>query len=772
MEKKGDSRPDLSRKSSKLRQTSSNDFASVQGGTTALQLTNTTRQAWNTEVDRFRIFIRDEEASDSTIRAAWARLRQSYRKTFNAVVYPYGRNEDLEPFSFWAAENIEEDILERVIRIEFSSSLTTCPLSRLQIIAARSDLSIYSLILYFGNSFFIKSRVDDFRKRIHVFKRSKSDTWPFTEGYKRMLCTAAALKNRAPIDTTEIPSRGMPSLFTERILNLLAPANPEFERPTGKEKKSEVSNKKALSGIPLSKKVLVIPSQSVKENIVGGLSVVGDPCPQKTLLRESNDSLPKQRAGHSAANSQENAPRPLLCSNSLSQRRRSTPVCDSILPSIESDEFPSGAPSSAYGSKKSSTYGFANLTTPMSHDPAPDLQERRMSSSRKHTIKEECDQASEENPSKRIDAANSKADLLMQVNDWDDQTVILIMKQLAAIRPYDFLVADCVEVGAEQVFSQIGGRRQTLLVPFKLKTGQRILAVVTFIDVSVVSAAAKQVYIQYLYPACRKEYENEQISCIVVDILQILEKILPGYNLSPDAWHFQHDFSSSYHLADHNGGLMLCLATMSVVGGGPLNAPLARQTDWLLWRHILLSIFFPEDKSVQLRTTNYLKEKVERNVHQVQSMSPGHERFDGQKQVSQQVIMSPRTRLHQRGIHAQSLLQIAQEAGHILNKLRDHIDHARIAVKHSLDVAILQRDEQRSRLILKSEASSGGVSDEYQRNEWLKDHNAELEEIEASIKILRPKVKKARELQQCLKRGRGLISHYRRDIVDAIERGP
>lgn len=166
-------RPSIRRTSarvpSKKRRKSSKGLKSAHQRTEQDVMVNKTGQEWDAEVARFRVCLQDAKSSDETVQAAWSRLRQSYRAAFNAIAYPHSGNKDLEPFPFWAAENIEEDILERVMRIEFSSSLATCLLSRLQTIASMSDLSIYILILYFGNSFFIKGRLLMFRKRVHNF---------------------------------------------------------------------------------------------------------------------------------------------------------------------------------------------------------------------------------------------------------------------------------------------------------------------------------------------------------------------------------------------------------------------------------------------------------------------------------------------------------------------------------------------------------------------------------------------------------------------------
>ncbi|KAJ4421401.1 hypothetical protein N0V82_003782 [Gnomoniopsis sp. IMI 355080] len=761
------------RQGSKLCQNSSNGLTPAQNSSKNVQSTDQTHQEWNTEVERFRIALQDAEASDETIQTAWARLRQSYRDTFNAVAHPNRRNEDLEPFPFWAAENIEEDILERVMRIEFSSSLATCLFSRLQSIASLSGLSIFTLILYFGNSFFTKGRLLAFRKRVYIFERSTSDTWPFTEGYKGML-REATLTTKAPLDTTDIPSQNMRPLFSEKLLNILAPANPEFQRGEDKnETNIAESSKTALSGIPLSKKVLSKPSQSFIADTVEDSSVRNDQGSQQTVIQDSNYYAPKRVAGQNAAQSQkDDSPLPIHHTGP-DQQERSTRDCNSVLPSIESDYLVSGAPTSTPGSSKvSSAPGFSRLVTPVSQVTAHTLDGKRKSSSRKRHIKEEPNCASEINPSKRVDTATSKVDLL-QTMDWDDETIILVMKQIAAIIPNDFLLVNCLGTEPEQVFPQMGGKHQTLLIPFKLKTGQRLLAVVNLIPVNGVEQPIKKSCIQYLNPACRKEDAKEALPRISADFLPLLRGILRGHSPKSSKYVLQQVYSCINQIGNEDGGLALCLAAMSVVGG-LLQPPLTAQKDWMFWRHIILSSFLPENKSLQLRTKVYLEERVERQVRQIQSMrvtSHDRERPDDEVQFSRQAVVSPQERLQQRNIHAQSLLQTAQEAGHLFYNLTDHIYQARISIKHSLDMAKLQREEQRGKTTLGAEPLSRSVSDEFQNNESQGDQSAELEKIEASIRVLQARLKQAYEVHQGVKMGRDLISHYRRDIVDAVEHG-
>lgn len=756
-----------SRVSSRLRQNNSKGLRSAYHSTKKNDLPKLSDQEWNAEIEKFRISLQDAKSSDATVQAAWTQLRESYRSAFNAVANPNGRNEDLEPFPFWAAENIEEDVLERVLRIEFSSELATCLLPRMRSIASMSDLSMYILILYFGKSFFVKGRLPSFQKRVHIFKRSTSNRWPFTEGYKRMLCNAAS-KRKEAVDTTEIPARGILPLFTESFLSVLAPEIPEFERRAEmKEKKAARSKKTGLTGIPMSKKNLQNSAQSSSNSAVG-LDPVKDDCDSvKKPTQDSNDNaqLPLQRSTQSEEHDALTSPE----ANCTSHQHRWARNSDSVLPSIESDSLTSEASKSAKLKKPSSSPSLPKLLTPISESTTHSHGQKCKSSSRKRPFKEEYEHLIEDSPPKRIATANSKADLLLQSRDWDDETIMVIMKRLAASRPNDFIILSCLEAGPRQI-SQKFEKQQILLIPFKLGNGQLILAVVTLIPVSDIGQAGKQGYIQFLNPACSKEEENEEFSRIAVEFLQLLVRILPGYDSNTEKWHFQQNHHCPNQLVDENGGLAICLAAMSIVGG-PLKAPLAMQTDWMFWRHIILSSFFTEDASVQLRTKAYLKERVERQVRRGQDMVNNRLRPyipDYGMFVSRQHVLSPQDFLRQRMAHAESLLQIAKEAFHILNNLTDYVYDARISANIDLDMAQLQRHEQQSRPMKKGEPVLDCLAKTSQLSKGQRAQSPGLQEMDDSIKCLNSRLEEVYDLHQCLKKGRDLISHFRRDIADAV----
>lgn len=206
-------------------------------------------EQWNTEVQNFSQVIENTTSSAGEIRSAWEMLRQNYAKKFNATAaYPSSTSTTLEPFPLWAAGTFDDDILNRVLRVEFANQLAHCTfMSLFRSTAAMADVSMWHLILYFGMSIFSDSRVKALRKRIYVFTRdANGTTWPFTEAYKNML-RQAATKQRLALDTTTLPCCNTPPVFTSTDIFNLAP-NQEFQlRPQTKVKSGETE----VTGIPL-----------------------------------------------------------------------------------------------------------------------------------------------------------------------------------------------------------------------------------------------------------------------------------------------------------------------------------------------------------------------------------------------------------------------------------------------------------------------------------------------------------------------------------------
>lgn len=417
----------------------------------------------------------------------------------------------------------------------------------------------------------------------------------------------------------------------------------------------------------------------------------------------------------------------------------------------------------------SSSPTLPKLLTPISESTTQSHGPKCESSSRKRPLKEEYEHLIEGNPPKRIAPAKSKADLLLQERDWDDETIMSIMRRLGASRPDDFVILSCVEAGSQQISPKFD-KQQILLIPFKLGNGQRILAVVTLIPADDIGQAGKQGCIQLLNPACSKEDEGKELSRIAVEFLQLLGRILPGCESNTEKWHFQQNHNCPNQLVDEDGGLAICLAAMSIVGG-PLKAPLVTQTDWLFWRHIILCSFFPEDASVQLRTKEYLKERVERQVRWGQDTVPnplGPYRPDYGMFLSMQYILSPQDLLRQQMAQAESLLRIAKEASHILNNLTDYVYDARVSVNIGLDMAKLQRQEHQSRSMKKGEPVMECLAKISQLSNGQGAQTPRREEIDDAIQCLNLRLEEVYELHQCLKKGRDLISHFRKDIADAV----
>lgn len=578
-----------------------------------------------------------------------------------------------------------------------------------------------------------------------------------------MLCDAATLKHKAPVDTTEIPARTMPPLFTETLLSILAPENPEFEKRAGvKEHKAAKPSKTSLTGIPITKKGLKDSVQRLSINAVGPGSADDGRESQQRPAIDSNDSThtvkeeASQSQGYDAMSSSPIKHQPYWTRNS-----------DSVLPSIESDAPASDATTSVKDEQLGSSPAFSKLLTPISESTTHAHDQKRKFSSRKRPVKDEDEYLNKDNPPKRIATANSKANLLLPSRDWDDETIVFIMERLAASRP-DLAILNCWEAKSDRIVQKLE-EQQVLLIPFKQINGQRLLALVTLFPVNDIGQAGKQGRIQFVNPACSKQDEDRELSWVAVEFLKILGRILPSYESNTEKWHFQSNHPCPKQSVEVDGGPALCLAAMSIVGG-PLKAPLSLHTDWMFWRHIILSTFFPEDDLVQQYSKGYLKQRVERQVRRGQEMvndSLGPERSSYATFASHQHFLSPRDLLQQRMVHAANFLQIGKEASHILNNLTDYTYDARISANIGLEMAKMRRQEQ-SRAMENKQTVLEHLREINQMLSEERGQKPGLEELDDSIRSLKSRLEEIYELHHCLKTGRDLISRFRRDIGDAV----
>lgn len=215
-----------------------------------------TDKQWKEEVLEFLRVIENGGESAVEIRPAWKKLRQSYAQKFDATIANTATpSTNFDPFPLWAAKTFDEKVLNRVLRIEFSSQLAQCNfMSLLQSTATMGNTSMWHLILYFGTSLFSAQRLKFIRKRKHIFvTETVGRPWLFTEAYKNMLRQTAATQ-RLPLDSTTIPSSETLPLFTSRELSTLAPPNPEFQlRPQAKSKADKAAASTASFGVAADK---------------------------------------------------------------------------------------------------------------------------------------------------------------------------------------------------------------------------------------------------------------------------------------------------------------------------------------------------------------------------------------------------------------------------------------------------------------------------------------------------------------------------------------
>lgn len=220
-----------------------------------------TDEQWKAEVDKFHAAVNGEENAPTFICRAWKTLRQAYCNKFDAVITIDSALTSLDPFPFWASENLEVSVLEKVLKAEFSAQLAKFKgLTLLKRIAEEAKLSIWHILLFFGPSTFSDSRLHMLRKRTRTFLINQEDrSWLFTQRYKAALRHALARSvKETEINTSTIPESAPLIIFKTSQMSELAVANPEFETEEANkgDKIAKPHSKDAkvspLTGIPMS----------------------------------------------------------------------------------------------------------------------------------------------------------------------------------------------------------------------------------------------------------------------------------------------------------------------------------------------------------------------------------------------------------------------------------------------------------------------------------------------------------------------------------------
>lgn len=808
------------------------------------QLTN---EQWATEVQEFRTAVQGKP-TDTIIQAAWKSLRQAYSNKFNAVITSTTSLGDLEPFPFWASENLETEVLERVLRVEFAAQLSTANyLPSINSSAAKAKISIWHLVLFFGQSLFSETRVFLLKKRLRVFMIDpENGTWPFTSAYKGMLRHAVVTSSAPEIDTSSIPCAGGQVLFKTPQISELAPANPEFERNP---QKGDVEEKYAggfgMTGIPLSKKndsraVAAlslgrsytegqpedkIEGQSQRSQTqerhhdfrtsvarINSIEVIDQAQEEETNIQASprEDSTHESQGKCLAPLRQSSTDRSITwtvdgdfallsiegtgeaeehTTKSAVTLRNGKRVGGSVAPhsggpramgaqamsktiklsSEKLSDVPYVEPEISVA-KSVSTLGEQRFIKAESIASASPFSTHRNASSdsRKRSI---VDVGEPENPSsKRLDTASNQAHLIERAQDWDDVTILGILKQLEAIRPHKFIVIDGMKnYGAEDLPCQIFGEDEdkgTILLPLRMDNGHRLLAVISLKPITTISERTKQGVIQYYDPEGGEESDiyYEPISRVA----QLIGFVLPNRDPDPDAWDVQHCVCPD-QLAEGNSGVCVCLAALCIVGSLPLAPTLPEEADWMFWRSTILSIFLPEDRSVQIRAKHYRAETVERLIRQgrVRGLTPPEPSADDVQYLGH-TIRDANDRMKHRAANTKALIEMVHQGLRVFHNLQEHMDLSHASFRAQLDEKLLGLEAKRQSLVTKAETPQRRSCASARQDERFSSEAGNLRQAEASIQLLNARCDNLDMAHRHIRKAMQEFSEWRSLIKSAI----
>lgn len=850
-----------------------------------------TDQEWDQELEVFRAVLQDADATDDAVQAAWLRLRVSYSNKFPSIISPKSPSfMSVEPFSLWAAENMEQDILERALCIEFADQLanfnfvsmlkstavqavrndpcndrrpvlanfTFSPSSACGILARSQELtsvnqgiSIWHLILYFGPSMFSDHRLNILRKRITIFDLDSHGNWEFTQGYGRMLQYAAS-KRGVEINTIHIAGGGTSSItFTTPELSALASANPEFVREQQRNNGPNATSL-GLTGIPYAKKKeLTRVERSTQGQRLDQSPSVSAPqrriSPGTKLAAQStegqgqdedlrNDPTPHTKAAGEPSRKREKreaSRRSSSYGSTLGRVRNS----DFAVPSIEGSEGPedvgemttqssvtlrngkrvdlpyvppavepglkadpattkSQAPSADRSglleikSERSSAgdtiwCSAANPILPStfpqsragSPDASPSSHVRGSSSgSKKRPIWESISEELSPNVAhpKRTKITLGQGGMLERTAHWNDDIILVILKQLEAIRPDEFIIVDGMKVYDDQVLPerlvQQDDKKGVILMPLKMDDGHRLLAVIYLVPLSHVDADGKHGSIQYYDSAGWNEDDGDQFKALT-RVAQLMGLVLPNRDPDPDAWHHQHCVCPE-QVVEGDDGPAICLAALSVVGSLPLPPPLPEEVDWNFWRHMILSSFLLEDSSVQLRFQHLRSQAVEKLIRQghVTRLTPPCRRdgaSDDEVEYLGHTVRDAQERINHRAINSRRIIEAVHQAARVFHNLTEHTDLGKASFKIQLDQSVLAR-------VIKRKNSSTRFGTPFKnlsgrpKKEWLASEGAELEDMTASIQFLNKRLDDLDDACDCVRKATKELTEWRRQINEAV----
>ncbi|ROW11537.1 hypothetical protein VMCG_01456 [Cytospora schulzeri] len=664
-------------------------------------------EAWNTAVATFRSVIDNVASDDRAIRQAWMALRQNYGERFNAKIVPHigaqqNAQQNVEPFSLWAAEHLNGDVLERVLRVVFSKELSQCDhLTLLRSTASLADTTMWHLLLYFGVTVFSEHLFGHIRKRVRVFEKdSVNGTWAFVDAYTRVL-QQAAQRQKIVLDSTTIPCPTAGRVFTKPDLTVLASANPEFDKPSQRKPAASMGNSRVQEAAPATAATNTekpdaintagdsiadseetvpkasVPSQRREEPLPSGSNAhnVGpphiEPEPQhRQSVAARRNPRREARAGHSAI--------PQILNPKLE-------YADDVDVKKESPPRAQRDQSMVTGQQPRELSTIYVRTGALQRSPS------------KRPVEEKAGEASTANNDrvKRANNTASRSALLEENQDWDDDTTFHVLKHLAAMCPGEWTVIDGMRENSTNRLIQLkgeDGEKGSLLVSLKLEDGQRLLVVVN-LKPSYNSNSSKQGVMRYYDPAGSPYMDSAARNRPTARLAPVLSHVLPDRDLDPEEWETKYCVCPKL-VSEKDSGLAVCLAAIYAVG----SCPLPEKWDWGFWRYIVLGGFFPDDGAVQIHVGHY-REGIIRMLIRQGKMSDGFLSHVGRGTSPDEIeylgttTMNPVERIEWREENSKKIVTAIHEGLKVFQALQEHIDMGKASFKAQLDKhAYIQKD--------------------------------------------------------------------------------
>lgn len=700
-------------------------------------------EEWAKCLATFHGVVNNEASDDRSIQLAWEILRQDYRNKFNAKVSAHSSQQNEEPFGLWAAENLSENTLERVLCLVFRKELAECNhMSLLRSTAAKADTTVWHILLYFGGSMFSESVLGKVRKRLRVFEKDPvTGASTFKTAYLKAL-QATARRTKMALDTTSIVAPNAGRIFSSPDVAAMASANPEFDPPSTrktdgtnggsqtqaqgashlaadttrnmlKPRDTEIQKTKKPGGTDSTQgrehgsHLAAAGSETIKPSIEFNIP---DRQPDRTgkfsaasrLLRSESEgqrsylpsvaplSRPRTHRGTSTRRNPPRKGRPgSMYVGVAPTDTGEAPVNNgenTVNAEIKSESSPKSLPSTSTGGEPPARVGSTI------HCASDSLQ-----ATSKRPLRTQVSEATMpgKDGNKRPNRTSTRSDLVDYGSDWDDETVLTILKQLEATGHSDFVLVDGMSGDDVSTRNKITGAsaRGSLLIPLRLEAGQRLLAVV---ELCPPDKPGKGV-LRYYDPCGPPDEDAVTEYAAAMKLKSLLSHVLPDRDLDPGLWRAEYCVCPELS-CEQDSGLSICLGAMYVVG----DRPLPEMVDWLFWRHFLLGAFFPGDRAVKLRIARYRAEIVHKLIRQGQmsdgALIPQGRRVSSDIEYLGTAAMNPVDRIECRADNAKKIIEMIHEAFRVFHNLQEKVDMAKADLKTRLDKNTHIRDSLRRKL--------------------------------------------------------------------------